>query len=338
MKLTKNIALASTIALLAAGAAQAEPFRMIVTDLEPPLVPNSIIDFAVAGGYFTAEGVDLELVRVEQTPSALAAIQAGEGEMANISVDSLLQLVANGADDLRAVLTPNKALPYQIIGKDSIATLADMEGHSFGVGRVGSLDYSLSLNVLSTGGVDTDKVEIVALGQPAVRAQALSAGQVDATTVSLGIWLSLPEKDGLHIITNVDDFYAAAPVVNKVNIVTLATLQNRQAEVDGITRAVIRASRDVAENSQLWVDFMTTARPDVSAETLDALAAAFTQSWSVNGGLSADELNFTAEWAYKGEEFVGVRPVTLNEWVDFGPIDRALESLGTSDISDAVTR
>ncbi len=71
-----------------AAPAAAEPFRLIVTDLAAPLVPNSVMDLAVQLGYFEREGVEVELVRVQQTPSALAALQAGEGEMANIAVDS----------------------------------------------------------------------------------------------------------------------------------------------------------------------------------------------------------------------------------------------------------
>ena len=82
--------------LLTVLPAQADPFRLIVTDLETPLVPNSVMDLALQQGYFEREGVEVELVRVQQTPSALAALQAGEGEMANIGVDALLLLVAGG--------------------------------------------------------------------------------------------------------------------------------------------------------------------------------------------------------------------------------------------------
>ena len=92
----KGLFRAATAALLLAGMsmmAQAEPFRLIVTHLEPPLVPNSVMDLAVELGYFEREGVDVELVRVQQTPSAIAAIQSGEGEMANVGLDALIQLV-----------------------------------------------------------------------------------------------------------------------------------------------------------------------------------------------------------------------------------------------------
>ena len=152
------------------------------------------MDLADELGYFEREGVDVELIRVQQTPSALASIMAGEGEMANASVDAVLQLMARGTDTLGAVTSPNKSLPFLIASRSEIANPEDLVGHSFGVGRIGSLDHSLSSKVLTSAGVDMDSLSVVTLGQPSVRAQALAAGQVDATTMSIGVWLSIPRQ------------------------------------------------------------------------------------------------------------------------------------------------
>ncbi|RDE09922.1 ABC transporter substrate-binding protein [Pelagibacterium lacus] len=318
--------------------AQDAPFRLIVTHLEVPLVPNSVLDLAHVLGYYEREGVNVELVRVQQTPMAIAALQAGEGEMANIGVDALLQLTARGTDDLRAVASPNKSLPFLIAAKDSIATAADLGGHSFGVGRVGSLDHTLSVKVLESQGVDTDQIELVSLGQPNVRAQALAAGQIDATTVSIGVWTTLPDKEGLHVLVSADDYYAAAPVVNKVNAVTTTVLEERRDEVMGVLRALVNISRDFAADPELWVDAMATELPHMDREELATLAESFTQSWSVNGGMSADELDYTVTSLYEGEEFADLPPVALESWVDFGPIDAVLAELGVDDAMDQPAR
>jgi NitT/TauT family transport system substrate-binding protein len=76
-------ALAIAAALPFAGTASSEPFRLIVTDLEPQLVPNSVMDFAKELGYFDKEGVDVELVRVQQTPSGGAPPPGGDGASAH---------------------------------------------------------------------------------------------------------------------------------------------------------------------------------------------------------------------------------------------------------------
>lgn len=334
------VASISTLAMMS-GAALAqsdEPFRLILTHLEPPLVPNSVMDLAAELGYFEEEGVEVELIRVQQTPSAVAALQSGEGEMANIGVDALLQVIHSGATDFRAVTSPNKSLPFLIASKDDIATPADLAGRSFGVGRVGSLDHSLSEMVLSSQGVSLADSEVVTLGQPNVRAQALAAGQIDATTVSIGVWSELPDTTGLHVLVDQDAYYEGAPVVNKVNAVTGDVLAERPEDVAAVIRALTRISRDFAENPQLWVDAMAEVRPDVDVAVLEMLAQSFVGSWSVNGGMSADELAFTAEWLYGTEDFTSFEPLPLEAWVDFGPVDAVLAELGTDDSMDPADR
>lgn len=310
--------------------ASAEPFRLITTDLEPQLVPNSVMDMAVNLGYFEREGVEVELVRVQQTPSAVAALQAGEGEMANISVDAALQLVARDQMQLKAVTSPNKSLPFLIAGKDDIATAADLAGRSFGIGRVGSLDHSLSTKVLASEGIGPDDLEFVGIGQPNVRAQALAAGQIDATTMSIGVWLSMPEKDGLHVLVDTDAYFAAAPVINKVNVVPDAVLSERAEDVEKVVRALVKVSRAFAREPDLWIDAMASARPDVERETLTTLAQSFTNAWSVNGGLNRAEIDATVDWTYATPDFEGLREVPFEEWVDLGPIADVLEGEGVA--------
>lgn len=332
---SRRLAAAIAIALTAlAGSAAAEPFRLITTDLNAQLVPNSVMDLAVDLGYFEKEGVEVELVRVQQTPSAVAALQAGEGEMANISVDAALQLVARDQIDLKAVVSPNKSLPFLIAGKEEIGTLDDLAGRSFGVGRIGSLDHTLSSKVLQSKGVAPEALEIVNIGQPNVRAQALAAGQIDATTMSIGVWLSIPDKDGLQVLVTPEDYYAAAPVINKVNVVPDAVLAERRDDVEKVVTALVKASRDFAARPELWVEGMVTARPDVDRATLEQLAQTFVPSWSVNGGLNREEIEATVDWTYATPDFEGLRRVEFDEWVDLGILGAVLDAEGVAAESD----
>ncbi len=335
----KSLTLASlSVLALMSSTAMADPFRLILTHLEPPLVPNSVMDLAKELGYFEREGVDVELVRVQQTPSAIAALQAGEGEMANIGVDALLQLTAQGASDLIAVTSPNKSLPYLIAAKSEIATVADMKGRSFGVGRVGSLDYSLSMKVFEAAGLDTSTLEILTLGQPNVRGQALAAGQVDATTMSVGVWLSLPERDGLSVLVDQADYYAAASVVNKVNVVPAKVLEERRADVIAVITALTKLSRDFNADPAKWVDAMQAYKGNLSDADLAYLADSFKGSWSVNGGFSVPELQATQDYLYTTEDFAGVAPVTLDQWTDFTVMDEVLAAIGVDDSGDTPAR
>lgn len=307
----------------------AEPFQIIITEPETPLAPNSVIDLAERLGYYKKAGVDVQLIRVRATPSAVAALRSGQGDMANISLDIALQLIARDQMKLRGVISPDKALPFVIIGKKGLTTPKQLEGKIFGVGQIGSVDYVQTRNVLSNLGVDPDKVRYLAVGQPTVRAQSLSAGQIDATTITLGTWLTLPNRDKLDMILNQQAYYQAAPFVTKLSVVTEETARKKHKEVEAVVRATIIASRDFAAHPELWVEGMLKARPDVPREQLDVLAEAYAHNWSVNGGLEDRDLIVTTDALYKGEDFkILPRRVEPGEWIDKSFIAAVLQDLG----------
>jgi NitT/TauT family transport system substrate-binding protein len=73
----------------------AEPFRLIVTDLEAPLVPNSVMDLALELGYFERKAWTSSS-SASSRPLGRRGAQAGEGEMANISVDACCSWCCRG--------------------------------------------------------------------------------------------------------------------------------------------------------------------------------------------------------------------------------------------------
>jgi NitT/TauT family transport system substrate-binding protein len=310
--------------LLFAMPAAAEPFRIIITEPETPLVPNSVIDLADQLGYYKKAGVDVELVRVKATPAAVAALRSGQGEMANIGLDIALQLIARDQMQLRGVISPDKALPFVIVGKKDIAGPKQLEGKIFGVGQVGSVDYVQSRMVLTKLGVDIDKLRFLPVGQPPIRAQALAAGQIDATAVTIGTWLTLPSQDGLRLLLDQADYYQAAPLITKLNVVTAETAKTRAKDVAAVVQAILAASRDFAKNPELWVDAMVKARPDIKREQFEVLAKAYEKSWQVNGGLDETELEFTTDAFYKSDDFKDIpKRVDPKEWIDRSFIEAA---------------
>ena len=310
---------------LPAMSASAEPFRIIVTEPETPLVPNSVIDLADQLGYYKKAGVDVKLVRVRATPSAVAALKSGQGEMANIGLDIALQLVARDQMQLRGVISPDKALPFVIVAKKDISAPKQLEGKVFGVGQIGSVDYVQSRMALAELGVKIDSLRFLPVGQPMIRAQALAAGQIDATAVTIGTWLTLPSQDGLALLVDQNAYYRAAPLVTKLNVVTADIAKSRQKDVAAVVRAILAASRDFANNPELWVDAMVKARPDIKREQLEVLAKAYAKSWQVDGGLNEAELEFTTDAFYKSEDFKDIsKRIAPKDWIDRSFIDMAV--------------
>ncbi|HEV8014196.1 MAG TPA: ABC transporter substrate-binding protein [Stellaceae bacterium] len=326
------------VATLACQFAQAEPFKLIVTETQTPLVPNSVSDLAIGLGYYQRAGVDIELVRVGQTPSAVAALRSGQGDMANISIDTALQLVGRDQMKLKGVVSPDKALPFLIAAKKSFAAPKDLNGKVFGVARIGSADYTLGRIVLAKLGVNVDSLQYLAVGQPPVRAQSLAAGQIDATPISIGVWLSMPDKSGVQAMVDQASFYKLAPFVSKLNVVTEDVAKSKAKQVAAVVRGIIMASRDFAKDPKLWVAAMEKARPDVKPEDLEALGEAYRQEWSVNGGLNLAAVKFTTDTDYQSPDFSDLRRVEPQEWIDTSFVDAALKDIGTAPDMDPTGR
>ncbi len=319
-----KVLLALLLLAMPALPALAEPFRIIVTEPDTPLVPNSVIDLADQLGYYKKAGVDVELVRVKATPVAVAALKSGQGEMANIGLDIALQLIARDQMQLKGVISPDTALPFVIVGKTYIASPRQLEGKVFGVAQVGSVDYVQSRMVLAKLGVDIDKLRFLPVGQPMIRAQALAAGQIDATAVTIGTWLTLPSQEGLSLLIDQNDYYRAAPLITKLNVVTAETAKTRRKDVAAVVQAILAASRDFASNPELWVDAMVKARPDIKREQLEVLAKAYANSWQTGGGLDETALEFTTNAFYKSDDFKDIpRRVEPKDWIDRSFIEAA---------------
>jgi NitT/TauT family transport system substrate-binding protein len=323
---------------LRAPVSAAAPFRMIVTETEIPLVPNSVVWLAGSMGYFDRAGVKVELTSVGQTPSAVAALRSGGGDMANISTDVVLQLLARDQMKLRGVLSPDKALPFVIVAKKGIGNAKGLEGKTFGVARVGSVDYELSRIVLTKLGADVDKVQYLAVGQPAVRAQSLLAGQIDATTISVGALASITDRSAISVLVNQTDFFHDAPFITKINVITDDVAKTRPKDVAAVARGVMLASRDFAKNPSLWVNAMAKLRPDVKLSDLTALAAQYRTTWSVNGGIDLNAIKFTTSALYQGPDFKDLKRVQPADWIDTSYIDGVLKSIGVDHGMDTPAR
>lgn len=329
---------ALSLAALAALPVQAAPFRILVTSKEVPLVPNSVLHLAQSEGYFARQGVEVELIAVEQTPMAVTALRTGAGEMANISLETLLGLHAGQDHRLRAVGSTDKAIPYVIAARKGLSFEDLSQGARFGVGRPNSLDHTLSSLVLRQKGVREAGVTWLPLGQPQVRGAALTQGRVDATTLSLGVFLSLPDREDLNILVDVAEFYEAGPVLTKVNAVPVTVLNERRDELVRVLTALTLAARDYAKTPDLWVEAMKRARPDVDPAVLAQLTPRYAGSFTVNGGLQAEEARFAETWLWQSNRFQNEAVADLSYWADFTALDAMLEEIGRSEAGDPVSR
>jgi len=305
-----------------------ERLRLVVTHTAPPLVPNSVMDLADTLGFYRREGLAVDLVRVQGTPLAIVALKTGYADLANISLESTLQLAAQRVMKVKAVLSPDKAIRYLIASHSDIPSIRALQGLTLGIGSIGSLDHSMTRLVLASHGVDIEKVKMVALGEPHVRALALSARRIDATTMSVGTWSRFRDRPGLKVLLSDEDYFKAAPVLNKVIVAEQDVLAARRPAVERFVAALVKASRAFAADPNAWVEAMRVVRPEVPRGELEELARSFARHWSVNGGLDPAQVVYSIEQLYRQPDFRELRRVGADEVLDLGPLGAVLSRIG----------
>jgi NitT/TauT family transport system substrate-binding protein len=293
-----------------------------------PALPESALWLARDLGFYQKEGLDVEITEVDATPSVITAMRTGDIDVGDINFEDVIRLTATKDLEMRTINSASGRNFFMIVGKNSIGSVAELPGKSFAIARVGSQDHALSSKVIAAKGVKGDSVNFVAVGAPNVRAQALVAGQIDATTMSLGTWVTVQNQPGIHVLMGVDDYFNAVPLVNKGNAVTTKVLAEKPEALRRFTSALIKVSRFLAENKAAWVDGMTKLRPDIARPDLEYLWDQFGSSWGVNGQLNMTAYQTSTDFLYEQGTFNDAPKIDAKDWADTEFVDSALKDLG----------
>jgi NitT/TauT family transport system substrate-binding protein len=293
----------------------------------PPL-PNSVLWLAKDLGFYQREGLDVELSEFQGTPLAIAAMVAGEVDVANVSTSEVIRMTATKGQPMRAIHSPDARLYFLIAARDEIKSVGALQGKTFAVSRFGSADHSLSMIVLKALGFNLTGLKVIAMGVPSTRAQALVAGRVDATSLSVGTWVTIQRDPGVRILVDHNTYYENATVVEKVNAVTAKVMDEKPEHLRRFTAAILKASRHFAENQEAWVAAMTKRRPDVDRKDAADLWAGFKTAWAVNGLMNLDAYKKSADFFYQAATLEKVPKIEVTDWTETRFVDDVLKEIG----------
>jgi len=322
----------AAIGLITAGGAfgQSEmptlKMALAVADMGFNLTPNSVFNLADDLGIFKKHGVKVEFITLDGTPQAVAALNSGAVDIADITIDSMLRLRAENDVQLRGFLANGKGGSFLIVGKDEIESVADLAGHSFAIADSGSLDHNLTVAMLQA--TNSEAPNFVAIGAPDVRVQALAAGRIDATTVSFGTYLSIADTPGIHIIMNTDELGKFTLSPTKLISAMESTLETKGDAIQRFTNAVVETARRMHDNPDEWVEAAAAARDDLSRERIEAIANFIKAQWCLDACMDEGNLTNVVDYIYNNPDFENVTRIPAEDVLEFRFAQKANETLG----------
>jgi NitT/TauT family transport system substrate-binding protein len=187
MKITTQALLAMCLLLVAEVARAAAPETPKLSLAYIPISNFLTAYVAKDQGYFTAHGLDVTLIPINQGNTGVAGIVSKSVELSTPTPTTFLQAVDNGVDLVIVAAThtyptPNK-VGLLVSATSEVAAAKDLVGKKVGVNGIGGMQFVLLQEWLVKHGVNPKSVTFVEISFPQM-ADALQARQIDAVTIS----------------------------------------------------------------------------------------------------------------------------------------------------------
>jgi ABC-type nitrate/sulfonate/bicarbonate transport system substrate-binding protein len=264
---------------------------------------NSITPFMLAAhkGFFTEEGVDVELIQVNPRLGATAVLN-GDIDLTTTFGSTLRGIL--GGFPLKFVAVSVRKSEHFLIGRPEFKDLRELKGKRLAVSTLFGSDQRAAEEILRAKGFSPGHIKPVALGEAGVRAQALRSGVVEAAAVSSPFDLTL-KADGFRVFGGPQDIEFALPTSGLA--VSTRQLQQNPQLVKRAARVMLKAHRLVFDNKKEVVPFMLRFL-DQSQEVAERSYELLVASLSRNGEITDQEWEILTEKKRPLEE---VRDFTL---------------------------
>lgn len=137
-------------------------------------------------GLFKKYGVETQYILMPRSPLAVAALLAGEIDVAVIGPGHLVNASSGGADVIGVANFVQK-LDYRLNVRQDIKRKEDLRGKKLAISGPGATSHLVALLALQTMGVDPNQAKITFItisGTEINRRLALESGSIDGTTLN----------------------------------------------------------------------------------------------------------------------------------------------------------
>ncbi len=268
-------------------------------------------------GYFRAEGYNVELIPMS---GGLAVKTDLAGEVDFTSAGTVVAAI-RGAK-LKTLMAFIRELPYDLMAAPEITRVEDLRGKKIAVSDRGSVTYIVARAILQGHGLEPDKdVNVLNMGRPDVRYQALMAGAVQAAVANFD-GVAMLRTHGYHSVAKAAKYTkgfagSLSATLDQLERTPDETLRVVRATLKG-TRAYLALRDEAVRITSEW----SRITPDIAAKVHELMAA---------GALAPDGLldRVTMETVIADGQALSntKRPVRLDEIFDFSLVQRVNEEL-----------
>ncbi|GHV63003.1 hypothetical protein AGMMS49587_11600 [Spirochaetia bacterium] len=225
--------------------ASAEPLRVgIMPDADS-------LPFMVARdeGFFTAEGVNVELINFQNPQERDAAIQAGRLDASISDLLAAAFLTAGGFDMKVTSLTDGR---YGIVGsaKLNVKTLADLRGKRVGLSTNTIIQYTVDAQ-LASAGISMSEYEPVSVPRMPLRLEMIQNGQIEAVSLPEPL-LTAAVAQGGALLSTTD----ATGIDAGILLFSKKILDSRLNDVTKFYRAYYRAAQKINAGPDAYRDYL----------------------------------------------------------------------------------
>jgi ABC-type nitrate/sulfonate/bicarbonate transport system substrate-binding protein len=288
----------------------------------------SSVPFLEAIDRLNADGYKITTSVLAESEILTAGVASGDFAFGSGANNAVMAAAEKGGDIKAVVTRVNNE--WTVYAKTDIPDCAGLNGKRLAIHSQGAVSTAMVRNYIQVNCPGTEPEYIIIEGSPN-RYAALLANQIDASPLELsdGVAIEAEAGDRFHQIAS---FANDLPDLQTTSItVNGAWATANPGSVDAVVRAVLEVHREIDGNAALLQQLAEKHIPDaINPATIAASVAKYVElkMFPVDGGITAENLQFTAE--FFGPDGTGSTStvLTLDQFSDLSFLEKALDDLG----------
>lgn len=187
-------ALAALVGLLTMATASAD--TTVRVGISEPVNTVLAMWMAEAGGFYAAEGIQVEIINMSGGSRGAQELAAGRIDVMHVGLSSVVRLNRAGAD-LRFIASLSNVIRFTFFSSPGVKTAADLKGGTVGVSTFGSESDATVTLALQRLGLTRADVTLKEYGGGMRRIEAVQSGEIKATAVNEPV-TSIARERGLN--------------------------------------------------------------------------------------------------------------------------------------------